>query len=263
MNVVIIEDEEIAARRLTRLLKQVEPDINIITVLPCVELAVQWFTQNPAPDLAFFDIQLTDGTSFDIFNQITVPCPVIFCTAYDEYAIQAFKVNSVDYLLKPLQPEALEFALQQFKKQSQNNDLNQQLQTLVASLTQQQKAQQQKAQPPTAKAQKERFLVKVGRKFISITLSEIAYFYSQLKITQLMTFEGRSYVLDESLDDIEQQLNTADFFRISRQFIVHIDAVKSTTSSEKRLYLELAPEMKDEVMVSRDKNVAFKQWLGA
>ncbi|NQZ10266.1 MAG: LytTR family transcriptional regulator, partial [Algicola sp.] len=147
--------------------------------------------------------------------------------------------------------------------QSQKNDLNQQLQTLVASLTQQQKAQPLKAQPPTAKAQKERFLVKVGRKFISITLSEIAYFYSQLKITQLMTFEGRSYVLDESLDDIEQQLNTADFFRISRQFIVHISAVKSTTSSEKRLYLELAPKMKEEVVVSRDKNVVFKQWLGA
>lgn len=246
---VIVEDEKPAARRLARLLA--ENELLCHAQLHDVKSAVNWFLQNPAPDVLFLDIQLSDGLSFEIFEEVNISCPIIFTTAYDEYALRAFKLNSIDYLLKPIDKEDLSFAIQKFKNQKNNSNFDlSQLQNFLHS----------QVNPADYK---ERFSVVVGRNLKSITTDEIALFYSSNKASYLLNSEGRSYLVDYSLDYIEDKLNPKQFFRISRKFIVKHSAIKQIISySNSRLKVELYATFDELLIVSRERVKDFKLWLG-
>jgi two-component system, LytTR family, response regulator LytT len=219
MKILIIEDEAMAARRLERLLLEIEPNIKILSMLPSIEESLGFLSKNTVIDLIFSDIQLSDGLSFDIFKQITPPCPIIFTTAYDEYAIQAFKTHAVDYLLKPLDVKELELALQKFKdfyaEKPAQNALQQDFAALLQSL-----------QKTATKTFRKRFLIKKGEDFISIDADEVAYFYSENRITKLYKPDGKWFLFDQTLDDLEKELDPTMFFRINRQFIAQIKSFK-------------------------------------
>ncbi|MFK7756131.1 MAG: LytR/AlgR family response regulator transcription factor [Flavobacteriales bacterium] len=248
--VLIIEDEKPAAERLKRLVSMLG-DISILAHLESVEEAVQWFKNNPPPDVAFFDIQLADGKSFSIFEKTTVKCPVIFTTAFDEYAIQAFKVNSVDYLLKPVDETELQVAWNKFitiydrEEPETIATLNKQLKTLL-----------------TKKQFKSRFLIKRGEQFKFIPTEKVAYFFSDAGNTFLVDSEGKQNLLDDKLETIEGQINPEHYHRISRKFIVSSKSISKITSYfNSRLLLELSPNSPQEVIVSRERVSEFKAWL--
>ncbi|MBR8537368.1 response regulator transcription factor [Carboxylicivirga sediminis] len=251
MRILIVEDEHLAASRLSQMIKKLHPNAEISSICDSVELSVDWLKNNPHPDLAFFDIQLGDGISFDIFEQCDVQFPVIFTTAYDQYAIKAFKVNSIDYLLKPIEEEALGGAINKFLNQ-QNKDLT----SIHHAILQTQTLIQQNNY-------KTRFLIKVGEHLRMINSNEISFFYSEEKATFLRTLDGHSYALDQSLDQYEIQLNPADFYRISRKYIVRISAIADIINySNSRLKLKLiGMQASDDVIVSRERVKAFKYWL--
>jgi len=248
--VLIIEDEKPAAERLKRLVSEIG-DISILAHLESVEEAVHWFKNNKPPDVAFFDIQLADGKSFNIFEQAAVKCPVIFTTAFDEYAIQAFKVNSVDYLLKPVDEGELQAAWDKFitiydrEEPEAIATLNKQIKTLL-----------------TQKQFKSRFLIKSGEQFKFILSEHVAYFFSDAGNTFLVNLEGKQFLLDEKLEKLETQINPDMFHRISRKFIVSCDSITKISSYfNSRLILELTPSSTQEVIVSRERVSAFKAWL--
>jgi two-component system, LytTR family, response regulator len=251
MKVLILEDENLTAKRLEGLLKKYDTRIEVQARIPSVEEAVQWFRNNPAPDLVFMDIHLEDDLVFRVFEQIQLTVPIIFTTAYDEYTIQAFKVNSIDYLLKPINYEELVAALEKFKllrKQFSQPDLN----SLLKLIGKSQEAEY-----------KERFMITIGPKIRSVETSEIAYFFLEEKIVFLVTQDGLNLSVDYSLDKLTQVLNPKQFFRISRQFLVSLPAIRSIyTYSASRLKLELHPKPKQEVFVSGDRVLDFKEWLG-
>jgi DNA-binding LytR/AlgR family response regulator len=251
--VLIIEDEAPAARRLRKMLEDTGRDLEIIAQLDSVEAAVKWFdNQEGQPDLIFMDIQLSDGISFEIFNKTTVTAPVIFTTAYDEYSLKAFKVNSIDYLLKPISPEDLNSALDKFEKLSQNATpaaADTRIDALLRTLN-------------TKNPYKSRFLVKVGDKFYSVPIENIAYFYTEEKAVYLYTFEKIRYPLDQSLDEIEKSLDPEQFFRLNRQFIAQVNAIfKLHSYFNGKLKVNLKPEPDHEIIVSRDKASLLKDWL--
>ncbi|MDX1941316.1 MAG: LytTR family DNA-binding domain-containing protein [Saprospiraceae bacterium] len=250
MNILIIEDEQPAAKRLANLLHEFRPQTNILSMIDSVENAVKWLRANASPDLLFLDIQLADGLSFDIFNQVTVQSPVIFTTAYDQYTLKAFKLNSVDYLLKPIDPEELEGALTKFeqlfgKKMSYDlSAIQQMIQTMV--------------QPQY----KERFLVRVGQQMIYILVEEIQYFYSEDGLAYAKTVDNKKHLVDYTLEQLEETLNPKDFFRINRKVITHINAIqKIAPYFNSRLKLEIKPKAEFEVIVSRERVNDFKSWL--
>ncbi len=249
MNVLIVEDEGIAAERLTQLLVQLDANIEVVAHLDSIKTSVDWFHSNEAPDLAFFDIQLADGLSFEIFKQIEVTCPIIFTTAYDQYAIEAFKVNSVDYLLKPMMESDLQRALTKFKKQ------NQPTQTVdMATLM-------NLIQKPT-KSYKERFVIKVGEHLKSVLTNEVEIFLSENKATYLHSKENKRFIIDFTLDQIQEAIDPNLFFRINRKYLIHIDGIKDIiTYSNSRLKLELHHFNADDMIVSREKVTLFKEWL--
>jgi len=242
--VVIIEDEKPAARRLQRILQK--EGITTEVLLHSVNEALQWFDGHAAPDLIFADIQLTDGLSFDIFEQIDLKTPIIFTTAYDQYAIKAFKLNSIDYLLKPIKQDELQFALDKFR---QNNMQNIDIQNLVNSLKPQQ-------------TYKQRFTVTYGQHLKSITDADIAYFVSQDKTTYLVTHTGESFIYDSSLEALEKLLNPTRFFRVNRRFIITFDSIKVMIAySNSRLKVLLHKPPEQEVIVARERVKDFKHWL--
>ena len=242
--VIIIEDEKPAARRLQRLLAK--EGIHVKTLLHSVAEAVAWFKQNPAPDLIFADIQLSDGLSFEVFEQISIQSAIIFTTAYDQYAIKAFKLNSIDYLLKPVKPDELRFSLQKYRKNSLNNV---DIQQLISKLK------------PENSYQK-RFGVQYGSHLQSIPVEDIAYFYSQAKTTWLVTFSGEEFIYDQALEQLEKQLNPEDFFRINRQFIVSTKTIKDIVQyTNSRLKIILQPKTQTDVIVARERVKDFKNWL--
>ena len=251
MRVLLIEDEDLAAWSLIAKLQRLDPAIEVVATLDTVKAAVDWFRANPAPDLAFFDIQLADGLSFDIFEQVKVPCPIIFTTAYDAYALRAFKVNSVDYLLKPIVQEDL---AQAFSK----------LRQLRGAATLDAGAIQQMVQLLKTRSYKTRFLVKIGDHLSAVAAEEIDYFFGENKIVWLRHQNGRKYPVDYTLEQLEDLLDPAHFFRLNRQYIAAIDAIKDAVSySNSRLKLTLKnPFNDDDVLVSREKVEAFKQWMG-
>lgn len=251
MKVLIIEDEKPAAKRLTKLVQQFRPEIDVLGMLDSVESAVEWLETYKKPDLIFMDVQLADGVSFEIFGQTEVTSPIIFTTAYDEYALQAFKVNSLDYLLKPIDPEELEKALCQYDKYYLNNNKavdNSAIEQLLQTLTQ--------------KEYKERFLVKIGQQLTYLKVSDIAYFYSEDGLIFACQENGKRHNLDYTLDQLMDLLNPAYFFRINRKIITHLPSIKKIhTYFNSRLKLELSPSTELETIVSRDRVGDFKRWL--
>ncbi|HRI25713.1 MAG TPA: LytTR family DNA-binding domain-containing protein [Ferruginibacter sp.] len=254
MKILIIEDEELAVKKLHKMLIGIDRDIEVIANLDSIETSVEWLENNEAPDLVMMDIELLDGQSFEIFNRVKVKSPVIFTTSYDEYALKAFKVNSVDYLLKPIQKEDLEAALDKYRKlfvsaapPSINMDM------LVKEL-------QQKLQP---KEYRKRFLVKNVQKLVSVETDEIAYFYSDGRLNFFKTYDNKKYVVDYTMDEMEDMLDPEKYFRISRSFYVSIASVDQINDYfGNRLILTLKPAVDKEALVSREKVTEFKKWLG-
>ncbi|MDG3581568.1 LytR/AlgR family response regulator transcription factor [Galbibacter pacificus] len=250
MNVIIIEDEAPSARRLRRMLEQL--GVNVDQILHSVEESVQWFSKNGHPELIFLDIQLSDGLSFEIFETINIQSAVIFTTAYDEYALQAFKLNSIDYLLKPIDQEELEKAVVKYKqfKPSQHGaqiDFSDIRKLLVN---------------PLERDYKKRFTVKVGQHIKLVPINDVVCFYSENKGTYLHTNENRSYLLETSLDALQEELHPEKFFRVSRKFFINVDAVKDIISySNARLQVKLHHFNEQEIIVSRERVKDFKDWL--
>jgi DNA-binding LytR/AlgR family response regulator len=250
MKVVIIEDEVLAVERLKTLLKQCHSEVVVLAELDTVKGAVQWFQSHGKPDLVFMDIKLADGLSFEIFDAVYIDYPVIFITAYQEYAINAFKVNSIDYLLKPISKEDLNQALTRYQARAEltqpflsDDVINRVRQLLLADY-------------------KKRFTVKVGEHIKSLTVDQIAYFYSQAKGTYLHTIDNRNYLVDYSLEALVEQLDPRYFFRINRQYIIHHMAIEDIIAySQSRLKLKLKYCTDDKILISRDRVPLFKEWL--
>lgn len=251
MHILIIEDEKPAAAQLSRLILRENPHAQISGPLASIRESINWFAQNPQPDLIFLDIHLADGPSFDIFKGTTLTAPIIFCTAFDQYALDAFKLNSIDYLLKPVEPEDLKRALAKFKVQHQpTSGLSEEL---LASLLQ-----------TSEKQYKNRFVTKVGTRLVAIETSDIHFFYSAEKASFLQTNEGKSYVLDYSLEKLENLVNPTQFFRINRKYLVSYSAIEEVrTYSSSRYKLILKNCADKDVLVSRDRTTSFKEWLDA
>lgn len=251
MTTVIVEDEDLAAWGLISKLQRLDPGIEILATLDSVKAAAQWFTEHPAPDLAFFDIQLADGLSFEIFEQVNVPCPIIFTTAYDAYALRAFKVNSVDYLLKPVDQEDLARALSKLRHLRGTAALDS---DTIRQMMQLLKPRQYKT----------RFMVKVGDHLTAIAAAEIDFFFGENKIAWLRHQNGRKYPVDYTLEQLEDMLDPQQFFRLNRQYIASIGVIRDVVSySNSRLKVILREPMNtDDILVSREKVEAFKMWLG-
>jgi len=249
MKAIIIEDESAAVRQLLRVLEKVAPEIEVITTLDSIESAVAYFSNTELPDVVFLDIHLSDGLSFEIFKHVDLNCPIIFTTAYDEYAIQAFKVNSIDYLLKPIKETELKQAIQKFQNLHQTS-VNIQIAQLL-----------QAYQQPT-KSYKTRFLVKKREQLFAIETQDITYFYSEDKLTFIKTGKSK-HTINHSLDDLDKMLSPNDFFRLNRKMITSFSAIKHVHKYfNGKLLVELEPEWTEKVVVSREKAVMFKEWLG-
>ncbi|WP_040253327.1 LytR/AlgR family response regulator transcription factor [Psychroserpens mesophilus] len=250
MNVIIIEDEKPSARRLQRMLTELQMEAE--TMLHSVEESIDWFQNNEHPDLIFLDIQLSDGLSFEIFETIDINSAVIFTTAYDEYALQAFKLNSIDYLLKPIDEDDLARAVSKFKErapkqQSVTLDFNDIKKLLVN---------------PIEREYKKRFSVKVGQHLKLINIDDIECFYSENKGTYAYTSEGRNYLLDTTLEQLEEELEPHKFFRISRKFFVNVNAINDMVSyTNSRLQIKLNTYKEQDVIVARERVKEFKDWL--
>lgn len=248
MKVLIIEDEPLAAKRLIRLLKEVEADAEILDTIDTVSSAIKWLDRQSA-DLIFMDIHLADGISFSIFEQIEIRTPIIFSTAYDKYAIEAFRVNSIDYLLKPIEKSELVRALSKYhqtKSFIQPDDIKILLENIY----------------PPQNTYKQRFIVTSGEKIKSINVSNIAYFFGQQKYVFLVTKDDRRHIIDYTLTKLEEILDSDQFFRINRQFIISFNAIQNMyTYSKSRIKIELLPVPEMEAIVSIDKSRKFKEWL--
>lgn len=249
---VIIEDEQLIAKELANKIAEVADDITIVEMLPSLKTARKWFMQNAEPDLLFMDIQLSDGVSFELFDHFTLKCPVIFTTAYDEYAIRAFKVNGIDYLLKPIDETDLRNAIEKYRNQlSGKTSFPADMQQLMATL----------AAPPVS-LYKEKFIVNVRNNWIPVDTRDIACFVRD-NLNYLYTFAGEKYILDyTTLEDIEELLDPKLFYRANRQSIIHINAIQSVKPHEnQKLSVSLKVPLKLEVDISREKAPAFKKWF--
>ncbi len=252
MKILIIEDEIPAVNRLKSLIAQFDSSYEIIDEIDSVKSAISWFSLKKEVDLIFMDIQLGDGLSFEIFEYCDINVPIVFTTAFDQYAIQAFKVNSIDYLLKPFDKNDLENAFSKLSKLKNVTDNRFKfeetaLKAVINSLSNQYKT---------------RFIIKVGERLHSIHIDETSYFYSQEKVTFLQTCKNNLYIIDYSLDQLTDKLDPTSFFRINRKYIIHIDSIQSIVSfSNSRLKLQLQNCDDKEIIVSREKVNGFKQWL--
>ncbi|KIC94901.1 LytR/AlgR family response regulator transcription factor [Flavihumibacter solisilvae] len=258
MKVLIIEDEDLAVRKLQKTLQSVDSNAEVVGVTDSIRSSVKWLQDNQAPDLILMDIELADGQSFEIFDKVDVNSTVIFTTSYDEYALKAFKVNSVDYLLKPVQKEDLEAALEKFRKMKQllgvgESQGNLNVDSLVKEL-------QQRLQP---REFRKRFLVKQGQKLVSVEVDDIAYFYSDGRVNFFKTKDNRKFIVDYTMDELEDMLDPDRYFRISRSFYVSIESVDQIHDYfGNRLLLNLQPIVDKEAIVSREKVGDFKKWMG-
>ncbi|MBE7647944.1 LytTR family DNA-binding domain-containing protein [Tenacibaculum finnmarkense] len=250
MNVIIIEDEKPAARRLKRMLSEL--NIEAQTMLHSVEESINWFQNNKHPDLIFLDIQLSDGLSFEIFEEIEVKSAIIFTTAYDQYALKAFKLNSIDYLLKPLDQDELKVAVDKFKEhQPKKSDVKVNIDAIRKLLVN-----------PVDRKFKKRFTIKVGQHIKMIPIDQIVCLYSENKATYIHTNANRNYLIDNSLEYWQEHLNPEYFFRVNRTFIIHINAIKDIISyTNSRLQLMLHFYDESEIIVSRERVKAFKNWI--
>ena len=251
MNIIIIEDEKPAARLLQRKLQKINVDVQ--TMLHSVEESIAWFQNNEHPDLIFLDIQLSDGLSFEIFEKINIKSAVIFTTAYDEYALKAFKLNSIDYLLKPIDDVDLEAAVLKFKSINKQPEKSitfdfEEIKKMFSSQFQ--------------KQFKTRFTIKIGQQLKVISISDVACFYSENKGTYLHTTDNRNYLLDTTLDVLESELDPVNFFRVNRKFIIPMNGIKEILIySNSRLKVILAGYQAEEIIVARERVTEFKDWL--
>lgn len=249
---IIIEDEPPAAKRLTKMLEQSPYDIEVIDVMDSVESAIELLKKAPHHDLIFMDIQLGDGISFEIFKQVKIEKPVIFTTAYDEYTLQAFKVNSIDYLLKPIDHEDLEKSLAQFIAYHDSHKESDRYSDHILDMI-------EEIKKPNYK---DRFLVKKGNQLMVVPCHEVRYFYSEDGYAHMCTSKGNKYILDQTMDTIHKQVNPSKFHRINRKVILSIDSIGSIHPYfNSRLKLKLEPDSHFEVVVSRERVKEFKDWL--
>lgn len=248
MNILIIEDERPAAERLIAMVKEFDPEIRIAATLRSVKESLEWLSGHPAPDCILADIQLNDGLSLEIFEQQPVASPLIFTTAYDEYLLKAFAFNSIDYLLKPVSKEKLFHALKKYLSLKQHFTVD--LGPLTGHLR-------------NSIPVNDRIVVKKGTDFIAIRMEQIAYFYSEHKISFLIDTQGSRYIVDKPLSEIETTLDPSRFFRINRKFLANIDAVSRFRPFEKgKVLVDLNPPVKEEVIVSQENASSFKAWIG-
>ncbi len=256
MNTIIIEDEKPAARRLSRMLEK--QNVKVITTLYSVEDAIDWFKKNEHPDVLFLDIQLSDGLSFEIFEKVNIQSAIIFTTAFDEYALQAFKVNSVDYLLKPIDEEELQAAVNKYQSMKAAFGKNETTKNLQINFEEIKKL----LINPLEREYKKRFTVKVGSHLKMISADEIGCFYSENKGTYLFTTEGRNYLIETSLEALENELSPKNFFRVNRKFIIQIHSIQDiVTYSNSRLKIKLKNFTNEDIIVARERVKDFKEWL--
>ncbi len=252
MKALIIEDEIMAAQTLQKLLGEVSPETEVIAVLESVDDSVAWLEENHMPDLMFMDIHLADGSSFSIFERVDITCPIIFTTAYDEYALKAFEVNSIDYLLKPISKDALERAMTKYhnlQKHGKRSVSPENLDALIAQLT-------------NMKHYKSCFLLPERDKLVPLPTSNIAYAYIDAKTVRMVTFEHKSYYISQTLDDLLAQLNPHDFFRANRQFIVARSAIKDVSVwFGNKLAINITVEAPEKIIVSKARVAEFKHWF--
>ncbi|MBS1597101.1 MAG: response regulator transcription factor [Bacteroidetes bacterium] len=250
MKTIIIEDEKPAAEKLRKILMKYDSSINVLVTLDSIASATEWLSRNAAPDLIFMDIELSDGLSFKIFETHPLYCPIIFTTAYDEYWQEALEQNSIDYLLKPIRQEKLENALNKYKKLKQHFSSN------YLSVFQQFSANNKQAQ------YRKRFLLKKGTELVGLKTEDIAYCYAAHKIVFIIDNKAQRYILDRSLNDLEKELDPVIFFRINRKYLVnmhHIQRIK--TYAKSKLMVELNPPAGEDIVVSQENAMAFKQWM--
>lgn len=252
MKVLIIEDEAPAVNKLKKLLTELDEPIEILDCMESVSESAGWFSTHKEPDLIFMDIRLADGLSFEIFDLVSIKAPIIFTTAYNEYAIKAFKVNSIDYLLKPIAPEELRKAVDKYKQLFIDNHTQQNLQHSLKEILGQ-----------FSESYKNRFFIKVGQRYRTVPTSEIECFFIQDKSTFLMTSEGKTMAIDYSLDQLIEMVDPKVFFRVNRSFLININWIKDIIIySGSRLKVKLNSEMQlDEIIVSREKVTPFKKWM--
>ncbi len=252
MKVLIVEDEPAAARRLEKLISALEPEASIVAILDTIKGAVEWIENNPQPSLALFDIHLADGSSFRIFEKTKVKFPVIFATAYDRYALNAFKVNSIDYLLKPIKKEELAFSLKKFRLNNHHTNVSsEQVNELLETL-------KTKSKP----TYKQRFVVSYGDKIKVVDVNDIAWFYSMNKSVFIQTNENKSFGIDTSLDQLEKDLDPKQFFRVNRKYILNIKNIADMYRlSKSRIKIKTLPVSNDDVIVSSERASIFKEWL--
>ena len=245
---IIIEDEKLAAQKLLKMLSEIDPEINIIGIIGSIEEAVS-FLSNNTPDLIFLDIHLSDGPCFNIFDQVEVEAPIIFTTAYDQYAIKAFKQNSIDYLLKPISEEELINSIEKFKKVSKNTKSDIDFNRIAALLH-------------AKKDLQKRFMVYAGSKILPVNTEDIAYFFAESKAVFLATFSNRTFPINYSLENVLNVLDEDVFYRINRKIIVNIKAIKEVSQySKSKLKVTLEPSPSFEAFVPLEKITAFKRWL--
>ena len=250
MNILILEDETLAAEKLENMLVEINASIEIMASLKSIESAVEWFEVNNAPDLVISDIRLLDGLSFEVFRQLSYTGPVIFTTAYDQYAVKAFEVNSIDYLLKPVQIEKLAQSLEKLKSLQAKPEQSFPYDDLMSMIQSQQKDF------------KSRFMIRSGQKIVAVSVEKIAYFFSQNKLTYLVTFDNKKYALDQTLEIVDRQVDPKLFFRANRQFIVKFEAIEEIHPYFKgRVKINLTPPSEEDIVISADKTPEFKKWL--
>lgn len=255
MKAIIIEDEPLVAKDLNKVIRDIDPSIEVMATIDSVKSSIDYFKNNTEPDLIFADIQLSDGVSFDIFSKVQLSCPIIFTTAYNEYAIRAFKVNGIDYLMKPIDKNELSQAIDKFKKMKSSSgaDVKEQLQSLIGHL----------ALPKESKIYKERFAAISGKSHIVINYTNIACFQKDALI-YITTNDKQQFITDfQTMEEIEELLNPKFFFRANRQFILNVNSVESyRTDAYSKLIVKLKPPLNITVDISREKAQAFKSWLG-
>ena len=246
MKILIVEDEAAASRRLQKLIEEIGPNTKVVGLLDSIEETINWLQGNPMPDLFFFDIHLADGSCFEIFHHIHIEKPIIFTTAYDQYAIQAFKVNALDYLLKPIKRAELESALKKFIQRHFKPEVDYQKLTELLPVSR----------------KPHRFLIRFGPRLRLVSEEKAAYFYTEDRITFVVTNEKKRYPIDHTLDKLETMLNPDHFFRINRQFIISIQAIgEMHTISKSRVKIDLDPPCSLDTIVSTDRSPHFKRWL--
>ena len=253
MNVVIVEDELAASDNLSYLLTKINPSITIIAALDTVTATVDFFSKPHNAALVFMDIHLADGISFEVFDQVDIKLPIIFTTAYDQYALKAFKVNSIDYLLKPIDEEELAYALESFEAKIQQQGMDEKQMNSLLRLIQ---------TKPTA--YKQTFLVSMGDQLLPIKTENIAYFFIDTGVVKAVTTDDRSYALDLKLEDIEESLNPEVFYRANRQFIIKRDVIVNIKYHfNSKLLVSVQPSCNERIVVSKAKSSDFKKWMGA